>query len=222
MNNEVLLVMGTFISIEGLDGCGKTSIINLVTQQLKSDGIDVVNTKEPAGSTIATRVRDILVDKETKNMDYITETLLYAACRSQHLHDFIIPNLNEGKVVISDRFVDSSYVYQGIARNLGLDQVMAINSLVVKNHMPDLTIYIDIAPEKCLARLKKAKKAGTKVDLESLDFYNRVREGYLIINKLFNDRVVKINGDQPLEKLAKEVYEAIDVFLRGRSNEGIF
>ncbi len=214
--------MGTFISIEGLDGCGKTSIINLVTQQLKHDGIDVVSTKEPGGSTIAARVRDILVDKETKNMDYITETLLYAACRSQHLHDFIIPNLNEGKVVISDRFVDSSYVYQGIARNLGLDQVMAINSLVVKDHMPDLTIYIDIAPEKCLARLKKAKKAGTKVDLESLDFYNRVREGYNIINKLFNDRVVKINGDQPLEKLAKEIYEAIDVFLRGRSNEGIF
>lgn len=214
--------MGTFISIEGLDGCGKTSIINLVTQQLKHDGVDVVSTKEPGGSTIAARVRDILVDKETKNMDYITETLLYAACRSQHLHDFIIPNLNEGRVVISDRFVDSSYVYQGIARNLGLDQVMAINSLVVKDHMPDLTIYIDIAPEKCLARLKKAKKAGTKVDLESLDFYNRVREGYNIINKLFNDRVIKINGDQPLEKLAKEIYEAIDVFLRGRSNEGIF
>ena len=214
--------MGTFISIEGLDGCGKTSIINLVTQQLKHDGVDVVSTKEPGGSTIAARVRDILVDKETKNMDYITETLLYAACRSQHLHDFIIPNLNEGKVVISDRYVDSSYVYQGIARNLGLDQVMAINSLVVKDHMPDLTIFIDIAPEKCLARLKKAKKAGNKIDLESLDFYNRVREGYNIINKLFNDRVVKINGDQPLEKLAKEIYEAIDVFLRGRSNEGIF
>ncbi len=214
--------MGTFISIEGLDGCGKTSVINLVSQQLKHDGVDLVCTKEPGGSTIANRVRDILVDKETKNMDYITETLLYAACRSQHLHDFIIPNLNEGKVVITDRYVDSSYVYQGIARNLGLDQVMAINSLVVKDHMPDLTIYIDIAPEKCLARLRKARKAGVKVDLESLDFYNRVREGYLIINQLFKDRVVKINGDQPLEKLAKEIYEAIDVFLRGRSNEGIF
>ena len=214
--------MGTFISIEGLDGCGKTSVINLVSQQLKHDGVDLVCTKEPGGSTIAARVRDILVDKETKNMDYITETLLYAACRSQHLHDFIIPNLNEGKVVISDRYVDSSYVYQGIARNLGLDQVMAINSLVVKDHMPDLTIYIDIAPEKCLARLRKARKAGVKIDLESLDFYNRVREGYLIINQLFKDRVVKINGDQPLEKLAKEIYEAIDVFLRGRSNEGIF
>lgn len=214
--------MGTFISIEGLDGCGKTSVINLVSQQLKHDGVDLVCTKEPGGSTIAARVRDILVDKETKNMDYITETLLYAACRSQHLHDFIIPNLNDGKVVITDRYVDSSYVYQGIARNLGLDQVMAINSLVVKDHMPDLTIYIDIAPEKCLARLRKAKKAGIKVDLESLDFYNRVREGYLIINQLFKDRVVKINGDQPLEKLAKEIYEAIDVFLRGRSNEGIF
>lgn len=214
--------MGTFISIEGLDGCGKTSVINLVSQQLKHDGVDLVCTKEPGGSTIAARVRDILVDKETKNMDYITETLLYAACRSQHLHDFIIPNLNEGKVVITDRYVDSSYVYQGIARNLGLDQVMAINSLVVKDHMPDLTIYIDIAPEKCLARLRKARKAGAKIDLESLDFYNRVREGYLIINQLFKDRVVKINGDQPLEKLAKEIYEAIDVFLRGRSNEGIF
>jgi dTMP kinase len=214
--------MGTFITIEGLDGCGKTSVLRLVEQQLKSDGVDVVCTKEPGASTIANRVRDILIDKETKHMDYITETLLYAACRSQHLHDFIIPNLNEGKVVISDRFVDSSYVYQGIARNLGLDQVMAINSLVVKNHIPDLTIFIDIAPEKCLARLKKARKNGVKVDLESLDFNNRVREGYTIIQTLFKDRVVKINGDQPLEKLAKEVYEAIDVFLRGRSNEGIF
>jgi len=214
--------MGTFISIEGLDGCGKTSVINLVSQQLKIDGREVVCTKEPNGSTIATKVRDILIDKENKKMDYITETLLYAACRSQHLHDFIIPKLNEGKVVISDRFVDSSYVYQGIARNLGLDQVMAINSLVVKDHMPDLTIFIDIAPEKCLARLKKARKNGAKVDLESLDFNNRVREGYNIIQTLFKDRIVKINGDQPLEKLAKEVYEAIDVFLRGRDNEGIF
>ena len=214
--------MGTFISIEGMDSCGKTSVISLVTQQLRRDGFDAVSTKEPAGSSIATRVQDILFDKETKNMDYITETLLYAACRSQHLHDFIIPNLNEGKIVITDRFVDSSYVYQGIARNLGLDQVMAINSLVVKEHMPDLTIYIDVAPEKCLARLKRARKAGENIDLESLDFYNRVREGYLIINKLFNDRIIKINGEQPLEKLAKEVYEAIAVFLRGRSNEGIF
>lgn len=214
--------MGTFISIEGLDACGKTSVINLVAQQLKVDGLDVVYTKEPGGSTIANKVRDILKDKDNKNMDYITETLLYAACRSQHLHDFIIPHLNEDKIVISDRFVDSSYVYQGIARNLGLDQVMAINSLVVKDHMPDLTIFIDIAPEKCLARLKKARKNGAQVDLESLDFHNRVREGYVIIQKLFKDRIVRINGDQPLEKLAKEVYEAIDVFLRGRSNEGIF
>lgn len=214
--------MGTFITLEGLDGCGKTSVISLVVQQLKRDGRDIVCTKEPSGSTIATKVRDILVDKENKKMDYITETLLYAACRSQHLHDFIIPNLNEGKVVISDRFIDSSYVYQGIARNLGLDQVMAINSLVVKNHMPDLTIFIDSAPEKCLARLKKARRNGETVDIESLNFNNRVREGYNIIQTLFKDRVIKINGDQPLEKLAKEVYEAIDVFLRGRDNEGIF
>lgn len=214
--------MGTFITFEGLDGSGKTSVINLVAEQLKHDGVDIVTTKEPGGSTIANKVGDILLDKKNRDMDYITETLLYAACRSQHLHDFIIPNLNEGKVVLCDRFVDSSYVYQGIAKNLGLDQVMAINSLVVKDHMPDLTIYIDIAPEKCLARLKKQKKSGQKVDLESLDFYNRVRDGYLIINKLFKDRIVKINGDQPLEKLAKEIYEAIDVFLRGRKNEGIF
>lgn len=214
--------MGTFISIEGLDACGKTSIINLVAQQLKRDGHDVICTKEPGGSTIANKVRDILRDKDNKNMDYITETLLYAACRSQHLHDFIVPNLNDGKIVISDRFVDSSYVYQGIARNLGLDQVMAINSLVVKDHIPDLTIFIDSAPEKCLARLRKAKRNGEQVDLESLDFHNRVREGYIIIQKLFKDRVVRVNGDQPLEKLAKEVYETIDVFLRGRNNEGIF
>ena len=214
--------MGTFISIEGLDSSGKTSVISLVTQQLRRDGFDVVSTKEPAGSSIAARMKDILFDKENNDMDYITETLLYAACRSQHLHDFIIPNLNEGKVVITDRFVDSSYVYQGIAKNLGLDQVMAINSLVVKDHMPNLTIYIDVAPEKCLARLKRAKKAGENIDLESLDFYNRVREGYLIINKLFKDRIIKINGEQPLEKLAKEVYEAIAIFLRGRNNEGIF
>lgn len=210
--------MGTFITFEGSEGCGKTSVIKLVAEQLKISGIEVVCTKESEDEKLSEKIYDIL--KTSNNIDHITESLLYATCRNHTLNNIIIPSLEKDKVVLCERFIDSSYVYQGIVKNLGLDQIMAINSLVVKNYMPELTIYIDAAPEKCLSRSKKNGKR--KSDLESLDFFNKVRDAYLMIGKIFKDRIITINGNQPLEKVAKDAYEAIDVFLRSKKNEGIF
>lgn len=207
--------MRNFITFEGGDGCGKTSVIKAVIQRLEDDGYEIVKTREPGGSAIAEKIRNIILDVDNTNMDYITECLLYAACRSQHLNDIVIPSLKEGKVVICDRFVDSSYVYQGIARGLGLEKVKKINELVVKDNMPDLTIYIDATPEICLARRNNREEAQNRLDLESLEFHHKVREGYKRICELFPKRIVTIDGDQELEKVIEDTYNIVSSFLKG-------
>lgn len=208
--------MGKFITFEGGDGCGKTSVIKGVIEKLENDGFIIVKTREPGGSSIAEKVRNVILDVNNTGMEYVTECLLYAACRSQHLHDIVIPSLEAGKVVICDRFVDSSYVYQGIARNIGLEKVMAINELVVGNHMPDLTIYIDATPEVCLARRNSREEEQNRLDLESLEFHHKVRNGYKKICEMYKDRIVEINGDQPLEKVIEDTYLVVSSFLKGQ------
>lgn len=207
--------MGNFITFEGGDGCGKTSVIKAVIEKLENDGYIIVKTREPGGSSIAEKIRNIILDVENTGMEYVTESLLYAACRSQHLHDIVIPSLEAGKVVICDRFVDSSYVYQGIARGVGFDKVKEINELVVGDHMPDLTIYIDATPEICLARRNSRDEAQNRLDLESLEFHHKVRNGYKEICEMFKDRIVTINGDQPLDKVIEDTYLVLSNFLKG-------
>jgi dTMP kinase len=207
--------MGKFITFEGGDGCGKTSVIKAIIEKLENDGHIIVKTREPGGSSIAEKIRNIILDVDNTGMEYVTESLLYAACRSQHLHDIVIPSLEAGKVVICDRFVDSSYVYQGIARGVGFEKVREINELVVGDHMPDLTIYIDATPEICLARRNSRDEAQNRLDLESLEFHHKVRNGYKEICEMFKDRIVTIDGDQPLEKVIEDTYSVLKEFLKG-------
>lgn len=207
--------MGKFITFEGGDGCGKTSVIKAVIEKLENDGYIIVKTREPGGSVIAEKIRNIILDVENTGMEYVTESLLYAACRSQHLHDIVIPSLEAGKVVICDRFVDSSYVYQGIARGVGFEKVKEINELVVGDNMPDLTIYIDATPEICLARRNSRDEAQNRLDLESLEFHHKVRNGYKQICEMYKDRIVTIDGDQPLEKVIEDTYSVLSNFLKG-------
>ena len=206
--------MGKFITFEGGDGCGKTSVIKAVIEKLENDGYIIVRTREPGGSVIAEKIRNIILDVENTGMEYVTESLLYAACRSQHLHDIVIPSLEAGKVVICDRFVDSSYVYQGIARGVGFEKVKEINELVVGDNMPDLTIYIDATPEICLARRNSRDEAQNRLDLESLEFHHKVRNGYKQICEMYKDRIVTIDGDQPLEKVIEDTYLVLSNFLK--------
>ena len=207
--------MGIFITFEGPDGCGKTSVIKLVADKLRNEGFDVVCTREPGGGNVSEQIRKVILDVNNKDMDYTTEALLYAASRSQHLHDVVIPSLKDNKIVICDRFVDSSYVYQGFARNIGLDLVMNLNNLVVGEYMPNITILIDLESEKCMDRINRNNRAKDRLDLESLDFHKKVRNGYLSLAEMFKDRIRIVNGDQTLENVYTDTYKIIESYIRG-------
>ncbi len=182
---------GFFITFEGPEGAGKTTIISMVAEELK----DALVTREPGGIDIAEQIRRVILDKENTAMDSRTEALLYAAARRQHLVEKVKPALEEGKLVLCDRFVDSSLAYQGYARGLGIDEVLSINQFAIENMMPDLTIYFDIEPELGLERINRNRgREVNRLDLEQLEFHHRVREGYHRVIDRFPDRIIKISA----------------------------
>ena len=136
-----------FITIEGPDGSGKTTIINMLAENLQKEGFEVMATREPGGIEIAEQIRQVILDRDNTAMDPRTEALLYAAARRQHLAEKVKPALDNGKIILCDRFVDSSLAYQGYARGLGIDEVYSINEFAIENMMPELTLYFDLAPE---------------------------------------------------------------------------
>ena len=145
---------GYFITFEGPDGSGKTTVCNAVYQRLKDMGYDVVHTREPGGIEIAEKIRDIILDPQNVMMDAKTEALLYAASRRQHLVEKVIPSIEDGKVVICERFVDSSLAYQGYGRELGFDEVLSINKFAIGDYFPDMTVYLDVDEKTGLERIK--------------------------------------------------------------------
>jgi dTMP kinase len=197
---------GIFITFEGPDGAGKTTIINMVTEQLEN----VLLTREPGGIDIAEQIRRVILARENTAMDPRTEALLYAAARRQHLMEKVKPALEEGIVVLCDRFVDSSLAYQGHARGLGIDEVLKINQFAIEDMMPDLTIYFDIEPELGLKRINKNKgREVNRLDLENLDFHHKVREGYAILMERFPNRIVKIDASDTLEKVFEKTINLV-------------
>lgn len=191
---------GIFITIEGPDGSGKTTILQMLAQNLAKEGYEVVATREPGGIEIAEQIRKVILDPENTAMDPRTEALLYAAARRQHLAEKVEPALEEGKIVLCDRFVDSSLAYQGHARGLGIDEVFSINEFAIENMMPEMTLYFDVAPEIGLERINKNKgREVNRLDLEKLEFHQKVREGYRIIAERFPDRIVKVDASKDLE-----------------------
>ncbi|MCT8136349.1 dTMP kinase [Anaerobacillus sp. CMMVII] len=204
-----------FISFEGGEGAGKTTVIEALARFLKEEGYNFITTREPGGIQIAESIREIILDTKHTAMDGRTEALLYAAARRQHLVERIIPSLQAGKVVLCDRFLDSSLVYQGMARNIGLDEVLVINNFAIENCMPKLTFYFDIEPEKGLARIAKNKdREINRLDKENLDFHYNVRNGYLKLLTMFPERIVKINADRPLEEVVAETTAKITEYLK--------
>lgn len=201
---------GFFITFEGPEGAGKSTIIKRIEEDLIQDGFDVVLTREPGGIEIAEKIRSIILDKSHTMMDGRTEALLYAAARRQHLIEKVIPALKNGQIVLCDRFIDSSLAYQGFARGLGIDEVLSINKFAIDNNMPDLTLYLDVTPEVGLDRIKKSKdREVNRLDLEAIDFHHKVHEGYKQLLSRFPDRITTINA----ERSEGEVYDDVKAII---------
>lgn len=208
-------MMEKFITFEGGEGAGKTSVIQHLAQCLNEKKIGFITTREPGGIKIAESIRHIILDINNTEMDGRTEALLYAAARRQHLVEKVIPQLKAGNVVLCDRFLDSSLVYQGIARGIGFDEVYAINSFAIEHCMPKLTFYFDIEPEKGLARIAKNKdREINRLDKEHLDFHYKVREGYQKVATMFPDRICMINADQSFFDVVEETKVKLLHFLQ--------
>ncbi len=198
---------GIFITLEGGEGSGKTTAINGIKEYFENKGYEVVTTREPGGIEIAEQIRNIILDVNNTKMTKETETLLYAAARMQHLSEKVLPALEAGKVVICDRYLDSSYVYQGIARNIGIKNVEMANNFAL-SHLPDLTIFMDVRPEVGLARIQNRGKLD-RLDLEKKDFHDLVYNGYLTICDMFKDRIVKINGENSQDKVLNDIIDVL-------------
>ncbi|MGE0978309.1 dTMP kinase [Bacillus thuringiensis] len=197
---------GTFITFEGPDGSGKTTIINMVAKQLKN----ALLTREPGGIDISEQIRSVILAKENTIMDPRTEALLYAASRSQHLIEKVKPALENGKVVLCDRFIDSSLAYQGYARDLGIDEVLKINQFAIEGLMPELTIYFDIEPEVGIQRINKNKgREINRLDLEDLKFHQKVRDGYHLLIERFPNRIVRIDASRTIEEVFQQTLQLV-------------
>ena len=204
---------GLFITFEGCEGSGKTSLINRLVAYLETKGIKVYKTREPGGSKIAEDIRNVILDVNNTNMDSITEALLYAASRRQHLVEKVIPYVEDGYVVICDRYLDSSLAYQGHARGIGIDKVYDINVAATNGMMPDLTIYIDLEPSIGLARIQSNNREQNRLDLEKMSFHQKVYEGYDIVRKRFSDRIKTVDGNQTREKVLEDTINIINPYL---------
>ena len=195
---------GIFITMEGPDGSGKSTQIELLRGYLEEKGYDVIITREPGGTVISEAIREIILNKDFTEMSSMTELMLYASARAQLVSEVIGPAIDSGKAVISDRFVDSSVVYQGIARGLGVDTVYEVNSYAIQGYMPDITFLLDLSAEEGVRR-KKDQKELDRMEQESLDFHRRVVEGYRTLAEKSPDRIIRIDATLPIE----EIYDTI-------------
>lgn len=201
---------GIFITFEGPDGAGKTSVLQALLPKLEDFGLDLVTTREPGGVAIAENIRSVILNPENTAMDDKTELLLYIAARRQHLKERIVPALDAGKLLLVDRFIDSSVAYQGFGRGLNVDDIDWLNHYATDGLVPDLTLYFDIEVEEGLARIAKNRHHDVdRLDMETVDMHERVRQGYLSILDQHPERVVKIDASQPLEAVIEAAYAVI-------------
>ncbi len=191
---------GRFITLEGPDGSGKTTVATALCKRLEEKGIPVVHTREPGGIEISEDIRKIILDPKNTMMDAKTEALLYAASHRQHLVEKVFPAVQAGKIVICERFLDSSLAYQGYGRQLGFDEVLGINLFAIDNTYPDLTIYLDVDEQVGLDRLSD-RQFKDRLDQESIDFHHRVSEGYREVLRRFSDRIKIVDASMSKEEV---------------------
>lgn len=205
---------GLFITFEGPDGAGKTTQIKHLKEYLQSVKKSVILTREPGGTELSELIREILLDARHTEMDYRTELLLYAAARAQHVHELILPALNQGKIVICDRFADSTLAYQGFGRGIDLDLIEKINSIATSGVEPDLTILLDIDVCKGLQRVNTSRgRAIDRLEAEKLDFHEKVRQGFLSLSQKKPARVKLVQADRPEYEVAQEITKHISTLI---------
>ena len=201
---EVKDIRGAFLSVEGPDGSGKGTQIERLSETLDRWGFEVIHTREPGGTPIGEKIRDILLDRENAAMTAETEALLYAASRAQHVREKIRPAVDSGRVVLCDRFLDSSVAYQGGGRQLGIEEVLAMNAPAVDGTMPDLTVYLDIDHRKAMAR-RCAASEPDRMEMEADSFHARVEEGYHRLIARDPDRFAVVNAENSRGAIAEEI-----------------
>ncbi len=204
---------GVFITLEGPDGSGKSTIVRLIGEYLTNNNIEFIETREPGGTAIGEEIRDIILDNKNTNMSYQTEALLYAASRGQHIHEKILPALKEGKVVLCDRFILSSLAYQGVGRDLGVEEVKAINDFAIGDVYPDLTLFFHIDPKKTLER----KFGNGKADrLENLgdEFHEKVYNGYINLLEKYSENIKIIDANRSIEEVLAQSIREIEKIIK--------
>ena len=199
---------GWFITMEGPDGSGKTTQIQLLEQVLKSQGYKVWVTREPGGTLIGEQIRKIILDVDNEEMDPMTEAILYAAARAQHVKQLIEPALDQGMIVLCDRFLDSSVAYQGVARGLGMDTIEGINQYATGGLVPDITFFIDMDPVIGLKR-KKNQTELDRLEQETLDFHQKVYKGYLALCNRYSDRIYRVFGQDTVENIHQQIWSKL-------------
>lgn len=203
---------GIFISIEGPDGSGKSTQIKNIRQFFKDKGIDIVFTREPGGTPIGERIRAIILDRDCPEMDDMTEAMLYAAARAQHVAQVIKPALAAGKIVICDRFVDSSIAYQGYGRGLG-EPVAVINGYAIDGCVPDVTVLMKMDPRVGRRRINAEQQ--DRLEREKDEFHIRTYEGYLELEKKHRQRIVGIDASRSIEEIKIDIYKKLEEVLKG-------
>ena len=209
-----------FITFEGPDGSGKSSVIKKVYEDLTQKGYSIILTREPGGTPISEKIRDIILDNNNTNLDARTEALLYAASRRQHLVEKIWPALKEGKIVLCDRFLDSSLAYQGGGRHLGIDNVLNINLFATENTYPDVTFFFDVSPEIGLTRVSHDKKrVADRLDNETEGFHDTVYESFKEIIKRYPKRFYVIDASKSLDEVIFNVETILAQILAKKGGE---
>lgn len=205
------MVNGTLISFEGPEGAGKSSILEAILPLLEEKGIPYITTREPGGVDIAEKIRQVILDPDPTSMDAKTELLLYIASRRQHLVERVLPALAAGKVVLMDRFIDSSVAYQGYGRGLSVEDIEWLNQFATDGLKPDLTLYFDLDVEEGLARIaRNQEREVNRLDLEGLELHYKVRKGYLALAEKEPERIVKIDASQSFEAVLADVLTILE------------
>lgn len=205
------MVNSTLISFEGPEGAGKSSILEAILPLLEEKGIPYITTREPGGVDIAEKIRQVILDPDHTSMDAKTELLLYIASRRQHLVERVLPALAAGKVVLMDRFIDSSVAYQGYGRGLSVEDIEWLNQFATDGLKPDLTLYFDLDVEEGLARIaRNQEREVNRLDLEGLELHHKVRQGYLALAEKEPERIVKIDASQSFEAVLADVLTILE------------
>jgi dTMP kinase len=196
---------GFFITFEGIDGCGKSTQLSMTSKILSEQGYSVVVSREPGGTVIAEKIREILISPEHAEMVNECEFLLYCAARAQHVREKIIPAIKQGNIVLCDRFQEATFAYQGFGRAIPLDILTAINTYATGGLNPDLTFVFDLSVDSSISRMTRMNKTKDRLEQNGKDFFERIRQGYLSMVKSSPKRIMTVDGEQTVEKVSDQV-----------------